>query len=228
MASSRMLAWFEKRRRSKTLNLAQQHITLAVETVEELNRALTAFSKKDRAAVDASFNRLFKEEVEIDDLRRTIMEELSKGELPPQYREDLKGLVSHLDVMADMVKDSARSVKVLQDTEVPKEIMDAYAKMGSDLVESVRALRAGIEALGTDPEKVRTATAKVDEYEARIDDEYLATKVLIVRHGKGLGAAEIMSMRDLVEFLEQASDAIVRTADYIRILAAEELSSTKG
>ena len=85
MASSRMLGWFEKRRRSKTLTLAQRHITLAVETVEELNRALTAFSKKDKAVVDASFNRLFKEEVEIDDLRRTIMEELSKGELPPQY-----------------------------------------------------------------------------------------------------------------------------------------------
>lgn len=228
MASSRMLAWFEKRRRSKTLNLAQQHIILAVETVEELNRALTAFSKKDKAAVDASFNRLFKEEVEIDDLRRTIMEELSKGELPSQYREDLKGLVSHLDVMADMVKDSARSVKVLQDVEIPNEIMESYAKIGGDLVESVRALRTGIEALGTGPEKVRSATAKVDECEARIDDEYLTTKILIVRHGKGSSAAEIMAMRDLVEFLEQASDAIVRTADYIRILAAEELASIRS
>ena len=228
MASSRMLTWFEKRRRSKTLNLAQQHINLAVETVEELNRALTAFSKKDKAAVDASFNRLFKEEVEIDDLRRTIMEELSKGELPPQYREDLKGLVSHLDVMADMVKDSARSVRVLQEVDVPNEIMDAYVKIGNDLVESVRALRAGIEALGTGPENVRSATSKVDECEARIDDEYLATKTLIVRKGKGLNAADIMAMRDLVEFLEQASDAIVRTADYIRILAAEETSSARG
>jgi len=228
MSSSRMLAWFEKRRRSKTLSLAQQHIILAVETVEELNRALTAFVRKDKAAVDASFDRLFKEEVEIDDLRRTIMEELSKGELPPQYREDLKGLVSHLDEMADMVKDSARSVKVLQEVEVPKEIMDAYARIGSDLVDSVRALQTGIEALGTGSDKVRTATAKVDECEAKIDDEYLATKILIVQKGKGLSPADIMAMRDLVEFLEQASDAIVRTADYIRILAAEGRSDARG
>jgi predicted phosphate transport protein (TIGR00153 family) len=224
MSSGRMLAWFEKRRRSKTLNLAQQHIALAVETVQELNRALSAFSKKDSVAVDASFNRLFKEEIEIDDLRRTIMEELSKGELPPQYREDLKGLVSHLDGMADMVKDSARSVKVLQEVDVPKEIMDSYIKIGNDLVESVRALRTGIEALGTGPDDLRAATIKVDECEARIDDEYLSTKILIVEKGKNLYASDIMAMRDLVEFLEQASDAIVRTADYIRILAAEELS----
>jgi len=227
MASSRMLSWFEKRRRSKTLNLAQQHIILAVETVEELNRALTAFSQKDRAAVDASFNRLFKEEVEIDDLRRTIMEELSKGELPPRYREDLKGLVAHLDVMADMVKDSARSVKVLQEADVPKEIMDTFTRIGTNLVESVRALRTGIEALGTSPETVRSATSKVDEFEAKIDDEYLDARILIVRKGKALAAADIMAMRDLIEYLEQASDVIVRTADYIRILAAEEVSSVR-
>jgi predicted phosphate transport protein (TIGR00153 family) len=222
MASSRMLAWFEKRRMSKTLILAQQHIILAVETVEELNRALTAFSNKDDSAVDASFNRLFKEEVEIDDLRRTVMEELSKGELPPQYREDLKGLVSHLDEMADMVKDSARSIKVLQEVNIPNEIMKSYSNIGTDLVESVRALRTGIEALGTDPENVRAATTRVDESEARIDDEYLTTKIQIVQKGKGLNAADILAMRDLVEFLEQASDAIVRTANYIRILAVEE------
>ena len=220
-----MLGWFEKRRRSKTLNLAQQHIILAVETVEELKRALTAFAKKDNAAVDASFNRLFKEEVEIDDLRRTIMEELSKGELPSRYREDLKGLISHLDVMADMVKDSARSVKVLQDVNVPKEIMDSYSSIGRNLVESVRALRAGIEALGTSPEDVRSATSKVDEYEAKIDDQYLASKILIVKKGKNMSPAEVMAMRDLIEFLEQASDTIVRTGDFLRILAAEEISS---
>lgn len=224
MTSSRMLAWFEKRRRDKTLNLAQQHIVLAVETVEELNRALTAFTNKDDSAVDASFNRLFKEEVEIDDLRRTIMEELSKGELPPQYREDLKGLVSYLDEMADMVKDSARSVKVLQEVNVPNEIMNSYSKIGIELVKSVRALRTGIEALGTGLENVRAETAKVDESEARIDDEYLRVKIQIVEKGKELNAADIMAMRDLVEFLEQASDTIARTADYIRILAAEELT----
>ncbi len=224
MASSRMLAWFEKRRRSKTLNLAQQHIVLAVETVEELNRALTAFSNKEDSAFEASFNRLFKEEVEIDDLRRTIMEELSIGELPPRFREDLKGLVSHLDEMADMVKDSARSVKVLKEVKVPNEIMNSYSKIGIELVKSVQALRTGIEALGTGIENVRAETAKVDESEALIDDEYLRAKILIVKKGRELEAADIMAMRDLIEFLEQASDNIARTADYIRILAAEELT----
>jgi uncharacterized protein Yka (UPF0111/DUF47 family) len=68
----------------------------------------------------------------------------------------------------------------------------------------------------------------VDDYEAKIDEQYLATKILIVQKSKGMSPAEVMAMRDLIEYLEQASDAIVRTADYIRILAAEELSSKNG
>jgi predicted phosphate transport protein (TIGR00153 family) len=195
---------------------------LAVETVEELNRALTAFSKKEYAIVDSSTSRLFTEEVQIDDLRRTIMEELSKGELPEEYREDLKGLVNHLDEMADMIKDSARNVKILQEVKVPAEITDSYRKIGETLVHSVRALQASIEALEEGRDKVISASEEVDDCESEIDNEYLTTKVLILQNGRRFNAAETMAMRDLLEFLEQASDAIVRTANYVRILASEK------
>ena len=207
---------------SRTLSLAQQHIVLAVETVEELSRALTAFSKKEYEIVDSSINRLFKEEVEIDNLRRTIMEELSKGELPEKYREDLKGLVNHLDEMADMIKDSARNVKILQDVKIPAQIIDSYRKISEALVHSARALQASIEALGEGREKVISTSDEVDKCESEIDDEYLATKMLILQNGRRFNAAETMAMRDLLEFLEQASDAIVRTSNYIRILASEK------
>ena len=222
MSGTKLLSWFEKRRRSKTLGLAQQHINLAVETTRELETLINAFAKGDSNGADASIDRLFKEEVEIDNLRRTIMEELSKGELPANYREDLKGLVSRLDEMADKVKDSARSVKVLAGVSFPREIMDAYVQIGKNLAESVQSLRASIEALGTNPQEVRAAAEKVDSLESAIDDEYLSTKALIIRHGKELDAAAVMALRDLVEYLEQASDAALRTAEYVRILAAEE------
>ncbi len=222
MSGSRLLSWFEKRRRSKTLSLAQQHINLAVQTTRELEILLDAFAKGDSKAIDVSIDRLFEEEVEIDNLRRTIMEELSKGELPASYREDLKGLVSRLDEMADKVKDSARSVKVLVGVEFPKEIMDEYVLIGKNLAESVQSLRASIEALGVDIQQVRGAADRVDVLESSIDDEYLETKALIIRHGKGLDAAAVMALRDLVEYLEQASDAALRTAEYVRVLAAEE------
>jgi len=222
VSSTKLLSWFERRRRSKTLGLAQQHISLALETTRELETLLDAFARGDSGGVDASIERLFKEEVEIDNLRRTIMEELSKGELPANYREDLKGLVSRLDEMADKVKDSARSVRVLEGVAFPREIMDQYVLIGRNLAESVQSLRASIEALGTNLQEVAAAAEKVDSLEAAIDEEYLSTKVLIVRYGRELDAAVVMALRDLVEYLEQASDAALRTVEYVRILAAGE------
>lgn len=141
--------------------------------------------------------------------------------MPGNYREDLKGLVSRLDEMADKVKDSARSVKVLLGVRVPGEIMDLFVLIGRNLVESVQSLRASIEALGVDVEGVRAAAGRVDSLEAAIDEEYLAAKVLIVRFGRELDAASVMALRDLVEYLEQASDAALRTVEYVRVLAAE-------
>ena len=150
------------------------------------------------------------------------MEELSKGELPEKYREDLKGLVYLLVEIADMIKDSARNVKILQEVKVPAEVVDSYRKIGVTLVRSVRALQASIEALEKGRDEVISVSEEVDKCESEIDDEYLTTKVLILQNGRRFNAAETMAMRDLLEFLEQASDLIVRTANYVRILASEK------
>jgi len=222
VSGGKLLSWFEKRRKSRTLGLVQEHIYLVVETAKELETLIEAFARGDLCAVDASVERLFKEEVEIDNLRRRIMEELSKGELPANYREDLKGLVSRLDELADKVKDSARSVKVLEGVNFPGEIMDAFVRIGRCLAESVQCLRASIEGLGVGPEEVRAASDRVDGLEAAVDEEYLGTKALIMRLGGGLDAAVVMALRDLVEFLEQASDAVLRTSDFVRILSVGE------
>lgn len=222
MATKKLLLWFEKRRKSKTLSLAQQQLTRAISTVNELERTITAFSKGERAEVDSSLQRLFSQEVEIDDLRRAVFEELTKGELPPKYREDLKGLVEHLDILADHVKDSARSVKVLMDTTVPKEILDEYVSMARNLTECACALGECIEMLGIDPFKTKELAHQVDVIEDKVDDSYIRMKSLFIKYSKDLDAATLMELRDLLDHMETTADMCADTADHIRTLAAGE------
>ena len=47
-------------------------------------------------------------------------------------------------------------------------------------------------------------------------------KIFALQNWRSLNAVEIMAMRDLLEFLEQASDMIVRIVNYVRILASEK------
>lgn len=223
MATRKLLLWMENRKRSRTLSLAQQHITLAMSTVEELDAAVRFFSENKRVEMDDAIKRVFTQEDEIDVLRRQVLEELVKGELPPVYREDLKRLVSFLDEFADQVKDSARGLKVAGFPMFPREIMDQYLLISRNLVDGVRVLGDCIEALGVNPSEIRQRAEKVCHYEDAIDEGYLNTKILFLKYGGELEAATLVALRDLLDYMEQASDTCARTADHLRVLAASEL-----
>lgn len=213
-----LLNWFEKRRKSKTLQLAQDQITKAIGTVLELDKALTYFSEGRREEVEKSLERLFSEEVIIDNLRKNVFEELSKGELPPNYREDLWGLVEHLDIMADYVKDSARCLKLLLETKVPKEILDVLVNTSKLLVECTVFLSSSIEMLGVNPSQVREIANEVDNIEDRVDDAYLKTKLLFFKYTNEIDCATMIVLRDFTEYLERIADMSADTADHIRVL----------
>lgn len=222
--SDRLLTWFEKRRKSKTLVLAQRQIMNAIDTVSELEKAINAFCEGNREEVKKHIAKLFQEEAEIDELRRAVYEELTKGELPPKYREDLKSLVERLDRMADFVKDSARSIKILVEAEatVPKEILDLNREIMKDLVECTHYLNMSIEMLSINPPQAKEYTLKVDAIEGMIDEKHLNLKIMFIRKAGEINAPTLMILKDLVDAIEQTADMCDDTADYIRNLAIVE------
>jgi len=214
-----MEKWFATRRRTKILELAYRQITLSIDTVADLEKAVKQASKKKTEETKNSIERLFKTEVEIDDLRRTVFEESTRGNLPAKDREDLMHLVKRLDVMADHVKDSARSVLVLLETEVPKEMWESYVKIAENLVKCAGTLRKAIEKLGTNPSEAKKLAREVDRIEGIVDEEYLNSKSLLIKHGSKMNSATLLILKDLLESLENVADTCDDTADYVRVLA---------
>ncbi|MCJ7631693.1 DUF47 family protein [Candidatus Bathyarchaeota archaeon] len=227
MVTRKLLLWFEKRRKSRTLTLAQQQITEAINTVNELEKALTAFSKNERKAVEESIQRLFTQEVEIDNLRREVFKELARDNLPTKFREDLKELVENLDIMADHVKDCARSIKTLMLTTIPKSILDEYINIAKYLSAGALALGECSEMLGVDPAMAKVTSEKVDHLEEKVDDAYISIKVLLIKHSTMMDAATLLELRDLLNNMEYVADKCADTAEYIRVLATEEIPTPK-
>jgi predicted phosphate transport protein (TIGR00153 family) len=219
--SDRLSTWFEKRRQSKTLMLAQRQMLKAIDSISELEKAVNAFNVGNSNEVGKQIEQLFQDEVEIDELRREVYEELTKGELPTKYREDLKSLVGRLDRMADFVKDAARSIKILVEAgaTVPKEILDSNLVIAKNLVECSRYLNKSIEMLGTDPTQIEEFALKVDASEGIIDAEQLNLKILFIKNAGAINAPTLMVLKDLVDSMEQAADMCSDTADYVRTLA---------
>jgi len=213
-----MERWFRRRRKSKVLEIADRQMTLAIDTVIELEKEIRAALKGKKDEAKASFERLSVVEHEIDELRRTVFEELTRGSLPSKDREDIMHLVKRLDDMADHVKDAARAVYVLLDAEVTREMWEHFADTSTELVKCATTLRNAIEKLGTDPPKAMELAKKIDAMEHVVDEKYLEGKALMLEHSNKMDAATIMVIRDLIEEMEHVADSCDDTADYVRIL----------
>ncbi len=213
-----MEEWFAKRRKSKVLEIADRQMTLAIDTVIELEKSIKAASKGDKIKAKASFERLSLVEHEIDELRRTVFEELTRGSLHSKDREDIMHLVKRLDEMADHVKDASRAVILLLDAKVVEELWDQFAKTAKDLVACATTLRNAIEKLGTDPPRAMKLAQEIDEIEGRVDEKYLKSKALLLKYANEMDAATILLLKDLIEEMEHVADACDDTADYVRIL----------
>lgn len=101
---------------------------------------------------------------------------------------------------------------------MPKDVWSELVGITKDLVEESATLRRSIEKLGVDAAEVRALSRKVDQVETRIDEHYMKTKELLLKHGREMDAATLLILRDLLQSLEEVADSCDDTADYVRIL----------
>jgi uncharacterized protein Yka (UPF0111/DUF47 family) len=202
----RSYAWFEKRRRTKALDLAQEQITKAIDTVTLLNQATQSMAQGKVKDAMTRVQNLFTTEEEVDRLRTEVFKELSKGAA----------------LFADDVKDAARCLVMLSEAELPQELLQNTVHMTSALVDCASALRISIEKLTVAPAEAIEGSKKVEEIEHGIDEDYLKTKKLFVKYGAKMNAGALVIYDDLIEFIEQAADMCADTADYIVILSSRE------
>jgi predicted phosphate transport protein (TIGR00153 family) len=215
--------WFRKRRRSKVLDLAEEQIKKALDTVTLLEKAIKNVSQSKKKEAIQQIENLFKVERDVDKLRTSVFRELSRGAgIFAESREDLMHLVKRLDTLADHAKDAARCVKTLLEDETPKELWEKTAHMTSTLVNCASTLRDSIEELMGDSAAAIKKAQKVTDIENMIDQEYLRVKSLFIKYGGQMNSGSMVIFNDLVEFIEHAADICADTADYIVILASME------
>lgn len=215
--------WFRRRRRSRVLDLAQEQITKALDTVTLLEKAIKNVSQSRKKEAMQHIENLFKVERDVDKLRTMVFKELSRGAgMFGESREDLMHLVKRLDTLADHVKDAARCVKTLSEAEIPEELWEKAFHMTSTLVKCASTLRRSIEGLMDNSAAAIKGAHKVTQIENEIDKEYLQIKSLFIRYGEQMNSGSMVIFDDLVEFIEHAADMCADTADYIIILASVE------
>jgi predicted phosphate transport protein (TIGR00153 family) len=219
----RSYEWFEKRHRTKGLELAHDQIVKAFDTVNLLNKAMKSFAENDFEQSIKYIKNLYLVEEEVDRLRTEVFKELSKSAaLLADYREDLLHLVKRLDTLADHTKDAARCIELLEGQKVPFEISEKVVFITTKLLDAAQTLSNSIEKISSLPNAAVEEAKKVADIEHDVDFEYLKTKSLFVKYGQEINPGVLIIFDDLIEFIEQAADMCADTADYIVVLSSRD------
>lgn len=216
-----ILGWLDKRETSETLKLAKAQMKKALDTVYELDKSIREASQGDFESSMKAIEKVFLMEEEVDRLRREVFHRLTQVELKTRDREDLLHFIKRLDVMADHVKDSARSVRVLLESEeIPIVIWDNLIKMSKNIVGCATSLRTSIEKLEYNIEEAKKLSLDVDQWEHKVDDQNLNMRILLINESKKIDLFTLITIRDLLTSMEEVADSCADTADYIRVLIA--------
>jgi len=218
---SELLKWFEKRRQTKALTMVQQHLGMTVSIVEDLERAVKAWVNNDEKELKVCADRIAKAEKEADNLRRQVMNELARGELPAADREDLMHLVKRVDMVADWSQESTRIIKALPIMEVPDILRKACTEMVEGVKECVFALRKSISRIAEKPEEALKAADEVERQEEKVDDLHEKARTLLAKETiKSAGVAVLISQ--LLGAFEMVADSCEDTCDQIRIIVVRQ------
>ncbi len=217
------LNWFERRHKTRGLDLAHDQIIKALDTMVLLNKAMKSYAEGKQTETKKHLCALFVAEEEVDKLRSEAFQELSQGTaLVADYREDLLHLVKRLDMAADSAKDAGRCIDMLSEAKLPDEMLKKTVSMTDKLVEAAQTLRRSIDAITGDPAEAIKGAQEVEDIEHEVDNAYLETKEMFVKYGDKLNAGALIVLDDMIEFIEQAADLCADTADYIVVLSSRE------
>jgi predicted phosphate transport protein (TIGR00153 family) len=214
---SELIKWFEKREESKALAIIQRHLALTTSIVEDLERAARAAVNDEETEMKLCIDRIIGSEREADSLRRKVMDEVSKGDIPPTDREDIMHLVKRVDMVADWSRESIRVLSVLPMKSVPNSIKEAFAEMAEGVKECAFLLQKCVNKIMMKPEEALQAADAVEREEEKVDDLHEKARMLLAKESLPKSGIAVL-IAQLFEALEMIADSCEDACDQVRVI----------
>ncbi|MBS7643089.1 DUF47 family protein [Candidatus Bathyarchaeota archaeon] len=219
--SEKLLRWFEARREVRAIQMIRQSSVMATDVIEDLMNAIK-FSIDGRIEeTEQCYKRLGEKEIEADSLRRTIIEEIAKGELPPIDRTDLMRLARQIDLVIDWIHESGRILILLRLSETPIEIRTVCVEICETLRECTQALKSCISLLAErKAEEALDQADKVERFEEHVDSLYeKARRQILTIDASKMSSGAIILLSQFLDALENIADRCEDTCDQVRVIA---------
>lgn len=195
----------------------RRHLATTMSAVEDMEKAVRAAAVDDEREMRSRIDRVTNAEREADGLRREVMNELARGELPPADREDLMHLVKRVDMVADWSRETARILNATQIGQVPRNLKRACVEMAEGVKECASALQRSVSRIAEEPEEALRAADQVERREEMVDGLFQNARGLLAGETEiKVGVAILMN--ELFEALEMVADSCEDACDQVRVI----------
>lgn len=211
--------WIGRKEEKHILEHSQEHFSKVVQTVKELEKAVKSFVSGATVNMKSLIHNVAQYEHEADSIRRKLLMDMSKGVILPEDRTDLMNFVIRVDAIADWAHTTGRFL-ALWDGSVPENFRKELEIFVETSVGAVEKLEKVVEALGKASEqKILELCTAVENTEELADDQH--RDILKIILNSELSISQVVVAHDLIEAIENISDACEIVADSLRILAVE-------
>lgn len=224
MSSESPLTWLGKGKEKRALKLCRKHIDKIVKTTESMEETVRSFCEAGKDTKRKS-EKVFKREREADEVKREILNELSKGNFPPLSRDVIIRLATTADDIADNARGAAAKVNLLDSSELNDSLRNNLKTLAGLALEIVRLLEDTYSTLLKDPKATLEKTNRVEKMEEKIDyfrAGNLASRIIewsnqLCKPGTSGVLYEIENN------IEEVADQTENTADIIREIAIRSI-----
>jgi uncharacterized protein Yka (UPF0111/DUF47 family) len=183
-----------------------------------LSEEFQALVSNDKAGIRASMEKIKKAEEDVVTLRRALIRELAQVGTLLLNKEDLlrlafliESIVGHINGTAFRVSHLSRPVVRM------KKYREPLTELLNLLIEEVSKQNECVRALSMNPDQAIETAAQISKVESDIDSKQreLVNEVLKSMNGY----RDLIAMKDVIQSIEETSDAALRAADSTTIVA---------
>ncbi len=214
-------SWISGKREREVLLRSIEHLNKVLETAKHLNTMLDYIYGNKLTDAVKEFKVINKAEEAADEIKRKIIDDLSRGVFHPLDREELLRLVLSSDDIAAYIKASAKKLIILIELgyRFDSEIIAKFKTISENLVKAVELVIEAVKTLTKSVEKSIMYTHMIEEIEEKIDDLKIEALKLILRTCGREFDGYCMLLKEALDDLEMASDWCEDTGDIIRSIA---------
>lgn len=208
----------ETQARRRTIVVLQDEMRRVLDATRVLLEEFNGLTRGDKTQVSAALERVRQAEGDVMTLRTALIRELSQVGTLLMNREDLlraafavEDIFGHINGVAFKMSQLART------SAKNKKYRDAISQLLGQLVDGISKLNESIRALSINSEQSIQMSAQVQQIESSIDNDYREAVAMVMKTAANV--KELITVKEVVESIEDCADAMLDAADASTILA---------